>query len=328
MADLRIRNTKIDCLKGLLMILVVFGHALEYGDVKINGLIHSIIYSFHMPLFICISGYLTKLNNGYCKSLVTLIETLVVCQLGIKIPLILFSDEPISTLLVPFHSFWYLLSLIFWRIMLLPFRNLQKYSILCVIVAFLVALGAGFTSIGYELSLSRTISFFPFFLIGYFLKEYKINIRLSAIAASSVLILYSIIVLGIGKDFSAITYCYSAYASSYGIIYRAAFFIIAILLSNCVYKLTPNKNKLLEAIGINSLLFYIYHDVIIVTIGKYLSYLGIEGSLLLSILFSTIVVGAIYKFSQNSIVRKLLNPISLIVIPVFKKITKTKIKCR
>ena len=60
------RNEKIDVLRGWAIILVVFGHCMEYASghefFSVNGiynnLIFKVIYSFHMPLFACISGWL------------------------------------------------------------------------------------------------------------------------------------------------------------------------------------------------------------------------------------------------------------------------------
>lgn len=49
-----------DSLKGCLMILVVFGHAVQYCLPTTHNLSHlwNMIYSFHMPAFMAISGYL------------------------------------------------------------------------------------------------------------------------------------------------------------------------------------------------------------------------------------------------------------------------------
>mgnify|MGYP005762082525 CR=1 FL=1 len=56
------RSQNIDILRGLLIILVVIGHFN-------NGIVHDIIFLFHMPLFFMISGYLLKrehlVEKGY-----------------------------------------------------------------------------------------------------------------------------------------------------------------------------------------------------------------------------------------------------------------------
>lgn len=56
------RDYRIDTIKGLLIILVIMGHIIiELDNANIiNHGVMGLIYIFHMPLFILISGYLTK----------------------------------------------------------------------------------------------------------------------------------------------------------------------------------------------------------------------------------------------------------------------------
>lgn len=60
------RNLYLDVLKAVSIVLVVFGHAIQYGSgieylswgSCLYNPVFSLIYSFHMPLFMLISGYL------------------------------------------------------------------------------------------------------------------------------------------------------------------------------------------------------------------------------------------------------------------------------
>ena len=58
----------IDFLKGIAIFLMVMGHFL-YGLHMPNNngqyIIAQIIYTFHMPLFMFVSGYVFDLNNKY-----------------------------------------------------------------------------------------------------------------------------------------------------------------------------------------------------------------------------------------------------------------------
>lgn len=52
------RDSGLDCLKAILIILVVFGHSIDY--FKLDGIftkINGVLYIFHMPLFIFTDGY-------------------------------------------------------------------------------------------------------------------------------------------------------------------------------------------------------------------------------------------------------------------------------
>ena len=58
------RDLRIDSIKGLLILLVVFGHCYTTLQEHSNYMfINNIIYIFHMPLFIFISGYFTNLQK-------------------------------------------------------------------------------------------------------------------------------------------------------------------------------------------------------------------------------------------------------------------------
>lgn len=54
-------SCKIDILRGFATILVVLGHILQYSMMQneafYNDFLFKVIYSFHMPLFMCISGF-------------------------------------------------------------------------------------------------------------------------------------------------------------------------------------------------------------------------------------------------------------------------------
>lgn len=62
---MEMRNKKIDIFRGILIILVVIGHIGQ-------GIIHDIIFLFHMPLFFIISGFLLDREHlmkiGYVRS--------------------------------------------------------------------------------------------------------------------------------------------------------------------------------------------------------------------------------------------------------------------
>ena len=54
------RNLLIDYLKGFAILLVILGHSIQYNapDFFDHNILFRIIYSFHMPLFMFVSGFL------------------------------------------------------------------------------------------------------------------------------------------------------------------------------------------------------------------------------------------------------------------------------
>lgn len=60
----RKRNLFYDAVRGLAILLVVLGHGIQYGYSDFdNNLIFRMIYSFHMPLFMLISGMVVPLGS-------------------------------------------------------------------------------------------------------------------------------------------------------------------------------------------------------------------------------------------------------------------------
>ena len=82
-------------LRGLAILLVVVGHSIQWTDAGFDANpLFSFIYSFHMPLFFFISG--------------------VVGARGIRRPLLDQLRAKTLTLLVPFASWWLLVSVVQW----------------------------------------------------------------------------------------------------------------------------------------------------------------------------------------------------------------------
>ncbi len=56
------RDGSVDTVRGLLMILVVAGHVIEFLRKEANGVqfLYNFIYFFHMPVFIFVTGFLSK----------------------------------------------------------------------------------------------------------------------------------------------------------------------------------------------------------------------------------------------------------------------------
>ena len=70
---MKTRDYQLDNIKGLMIYLVVVGHVLVQlypgglnGDILIR-LFYCVIYSFHMPVFVFISGYFSKRAGDYAS---------------------------------------------------------------------------------------------------------------------------------------------------------------------------------------------------------------------------------------------------------------------
>lgn len=70
------RNNTIDAMKGFGIILVVLGHVIQ-GNITVpdNNIIYRYIYSFHMPLFMFLSGYVAYITNNKINNNFLFIKT-------------------------------------------------------------------------------------------------------------------------------------------------------------------------------------------------------------------------------------------------------------
>lgn len=161
------RNGHIDVLKGAGILLVVLGHLIEKPSAHsmLLQMVYIDIYSFHMPLFVFLSGIFareTLKGRDYQKIIWTLFFPLVVFQ-GIYLAVGWMTGWYSYSAFTPYWILWFIASLIGWRI-LLPL--LASPAGLVVALGGAVLVGYDDT-VGYALSASRTIYFLPFFILGH-----------------------------------------------------------------------------------------------------------------------------------------------------------------
>lgn len=171
------RNNLYDGLKFLLIVLVTIGHFSEpyrYTHSMI-GAGYSVIYLFHMPLFILLSGYFSKhITFGKIKkSFYATWEAYLVMALAC----IVLSSHSWYSLIIPSSSYWYLIALIVWKIVYyLLGKILHKNSVILLLSIAMVPISMLLINKHNEVfSIMRAICFFPFFMIGTMLSEGSIR---------------------------------------------------------------------------------------------------------------------------------------------------------
>lgn len=171
--SITVRSPYWDNMKGILIFLVVLGHFLwDYRDQELAGTIVNFIYIFHMPAFIFVSGYFSKSDKS--RSMPSLLKYAVI-YITFNTAIMLFSYFLWNTslqLLTPAYSFWFLISIITWRLVIKYVQKVKHILLISVIISVLAGLWSDVTNV---LAISRTIVFFPFFLAGYKLSAYKVN---------------------------------------------------------------------------------------------------------------------------------------------------------
>lgn len=327
-----------DNIKAFLIILVVFGHLLEYF-VHLNDIFkwtYILIYSFHMPLFAFVSGFLSKNNNIKKTAPNNLFQFLFYNILYAIFIVILFYFKPelmelslsqievsesirtFVTILTPYWLMWYMLSLLFWRILLVYFKKRPIFLMVAIIIGILF----GFVDIyGRVLSIQRTFSLFPFFLAGYFVNYEKIK-NFTKNPYSKLLFIIAIIVLSISYlfiDYIDVNIFYYSdsfrelgYSNLQGVILRLTLYTVSCLIGAICIILIPHSYNKFTDIGLKTINIYILHGFIIQTLWA-LGFFPVLWGLPVSIVFIILIVitGLIIHILSNKYISSSMKRVSI-----------------
>ena len=157
----------LDNAKLAMMFLVVYGHLLESALTQQPShaahTLYLLIYLFHMPVWVFLAGLSSRVETTL-RDCGRLLSLLIVFQAFYVLLLSGLRHNYREWIVTPWWILWFILSLIIWK-MLLPLARKSRWTLALAIVA---ALGAGASGwIGRPFSLSRTVVWFPFFLVGH-----------------------------------------------------------------------------------------------------------------------------------------------------------------
>jgi len=266
-----------DNYKGILIFAVVFAHYLyHYLSAKRGTMVSVVfvyIYIFHMPAFIFCSGYFSKSENSKSKeSLFKILIHYFIFNTGMMIFMYYYSGSKFQ-FLRPYYSFWYLLSLIYWRIIINYIDIENKKSIFLKATALALISGYSYDFSNNIFSIGRTISFFPFFLLGYLLPKdefqkilNQLNSFFKKLQVCIVFIIYSLGVFYCVKNkiiyFSLNELLMSKYNNFFDFKKRILIIINAFFMSILLLLSLPNKKlPFITMTGKNSLYIYLFHRV-------------------------------------------------------------------
>ena len=271
------RNLYLDNMKFILILLVVLGHFANLNRlIPIFGIVNNIIYSFHMPLFIFVSGYLSKKILAHRrKEIDQVLYTYFVFEiLNLAFTKITSIGHGDYNVFVPTDQNWYLLGIFFWRLFLPYYYNFKKTT--SFIATVIIALSIGFyDQFNTFLGLYRIIYFMPFFVLGgicndinYFRYRYsRFRYMFLTLLFASFLII-AIISLYSTELNKAIAYAFTPFKgySSPSIkeellrfSLRSIGFIISLIISFCFLFIVPNKKTFYTHLGKHTLNVYLLH---------------------------------------------------------------------
>lgn len=271
-----------------------------------------------MPLFILISGYFTRKKDGaksFLKSLLPIIVPLIIFQFINILALCVFCRRALdfSFLLTPYWTLWYLLSLIFWRVIIqyTPSWLLEK-PLLRILTATILSLLCGLMPNGRILSLRRTITFYPFFLFGYYMGKGIVKSKFwnNTISYSIIMIVALLILFDLYPSNTSILLKGADQYSISDIPAKIYLFACSTTMSLSVFNVVKEQ-KLLSAIGKNSLFYYLYHALLIsYFISVLIHHFSFPNTFIFLIFYCIFILGVIYVFSRINIFRWLVYPTS------------------
>lgn len=280
------RDVRIDNAKGALIVLVVMGHfLLPIANTWFNTGCLYLIYSFHMPCFVFLSGYLSKgIYRGkgtyrwdrlgklvwlyiLFKLAVHVTEGLLEGGIGGRIDFLHESGAP-----------WYLLALIIWHLFIPVFGSKWGKSHRCLMMAAVlcVSLAGGYAGkLEDFLAIDRVLAFAPFFFAGYYVpwesadmlfggKCRWLRILLGAVAGLAIFFsAYGYLVPYRHAMYGAMYYRMGEQLAPYGWLFRLAFCVLTSVLSLGFLALAPARKVLfLTDMGKRTLTVYVLHRLV------------------------------------------------------------------
>lgn len=263
----------IDSLKGLVSIFVVLGHVFLgftnnnlYPNEQIMYLeIKNWIYTWHMPIFMFISGLCfsiayvkQKLEKEKIKKqilnllLLYLIFQFTLCSL--KLVFTKFTDEKMSSffeliyhLIIPNNIMWYIwVLIIYYIISIILLRNSNNKSNIKYLIIFAI-FGILTQNNGLRLGLKNLLYYYQFFYLGIFLKD-----KIEKIDAKFIIVSF-IWGLAYVMEFTKLE-------KKYWVIKNINAYLIIFFLIGLFNKIRLlNKNKFFIKCGENSLQIYLLH---------------------------------------------------------------------
>lgn len=191
-APKRARWFRADNIRYILLFNVIAEHMLTQTDITYNWLVTVIVCwsrMITMPGFCFISGYFSKKGDKCYQSAI----------FDFLIPYIIFNGlfvlcygSSAPNLFTPTFAYWYMMCMFAWKLVTKALQQIKYILPLSILVALLVG---GLDDVGHFMSLSRTIGFLPFYLIG--MKMSREDVRKLENLPKIPVLLVTLVVLGV-----------------------------------------------------------------------------------------------------------------------------------
>jgi fucose 4-O-acetylase-like acetyltransferase len=268
------------------IVLVVIGHAIQRQTSDSNNalILYLFIYAFHMPAFAIISGYFSKATPPGTRQMRKIITDILLPYLIMQtlwsVVQYFVEGERSLNLTEPHWTLWFLLALAIFRVVL-PYLAMLRWPLLWAVLA---SVGVGyFANVDSTFSLSRAIGILPFFLLGWYLRQWKVvewwrqlrwpgvwAIRVAAMALFGAWLTVVVVNIEAFREFHLQGWFF--YDDSYrdlgerdwwaGLL-RFAIILLAVLLCVAFYALIPRRNTIFSVFGQATMYVYLLHSFVL-----------------------------------------------------------------
>lgn len=270
------RDPFFDNAKYLAIVLVALGHSWEplRDQSRAAGALYILVYTFHMPAFMVISGYFSRSFEGKPHQLKRLVTGVAVPYVVFEVAYTFFKryadDDPEYpfTLLDPWYLTWFLAALFVWRLTT-PLWKIARWP---VPIALGIAVLAAITpDIGADLDLQRILQFLPFFVLGLFLKPEHFDLvrtRRARLLSIPVIVLSGVFAYWAVERMNSQWFYHRDAAQSLGVPWWAgavmtlALFGCSMVLTACFLAWVPRRQMWFTALGAGTLYGYLLHGFV------------------------------------------------------------------
>lgn len=328
------RNYLFDNIKAILIFSVVLAHYFKMSDTfalaTFGGVAYVVSFSYIMQGFLFVSGYFSR-NLDKCRT--TAFQTflfpyIILMPIMFSIRYLIFGSANLDFTL-PTMALWYLLTLFYYRYLLKYLVRIKKI----LPISIIISLAAGFIPfLDSTLSLGRTFSFLPFFLLGYYFKEEWIEKLRNIPKAAGFLVLAVLLCISafiayenlvpLSALYMKASYTSVGLTSLKGAAIRAAILLISSAWIFVFLNLAPNRRTFLVGIGQKTMEIYVLHIIVRYIIKYYsdffrheiLSYIILTAAAMLSLwLFSRPPAVKTYRFFIDKLYRWIISKFPVLI---------------
>lgn len=272
------RTQKWDILKFFLMFTVVLGHFVDYHSEQSHVMrsVFLIIYSFHMPLFIFVSGLFSKkmVNEKRWDKMLGYLTLHFFTKVIIFLYEVIFKQETDFRVFGETGLAWFMFAIFVFAVITVGAKRYKPQYVF--IVSILLSLLAGYDKeVGADFVVSRILVFYPYYFAGYCLDPKKLEKfshgKLKKLAAFLILAALCVVVFAVPEVYTVrpMFTAQHPYESldggeSFGFLIRLACYAASSIMCLCIVVLTPDKigKGFIARCGQNTLSVYIFHYII------------------------------------------------------------------